>query len=167
MWGCQRCAYLGCHQSAGDIKGWCRRPPWSAANVMWVVKQRQKWWVRKYRRLWYIFYRRIRNSNQCFRTRFNLVLSPIFLVCVYNSPLCAVYFLVPFLILSLSRIPTHCEAVTLTHERHISCESETITQEEIVKIRVMYVNLLSICLFVVYLYLCLSVLIKFPCCQQE
>jgi hypothetical protein len=34
--------YLGCHRSVGDGMGWCRRPPWSAENVMWVVKQRQK-----------------------------------------------------------------------------------------------------------------------------
>ncbi len=73
MWGGRRWAYLGCHWSASDGMGWSRRPPWSAENVMWVVKQRQKWWVQKYRSLWYIFYRRIWNSNQCFRTHIKLV----------------------------------------------------------------------------------------------
>ena len=83
MWGKQRCAYLGCHRSAGDGMGWSRRPPWSAEKVMWVVKQRHFLLVSKYRSLWYIFYRRIWNSNQCFRTRFNWVRMH-FVFCIFG-----------------------------------------------------------------------------------
>ncbi len=73
VWGGQQCAFLGCHRSTGDGRGWSRRPPWSVENVMWVVKQRSKTGGQKYRSVRYIFYVTILKNNLRFRTRIKLV----------------------------------------------------------------------------------------------
>jgi hypothetical protein len=74
VWGWYLHTRLGRRRSAGDGMGRSRWSPWSAENVMWVVKQRLKRGGLKYRTLWYIFYIMDSKGNLRFRTHIKLVL---------------------------------------------------------------------------------------------
>ena len=73
VWWRRLCTRLGNPYATGRAIFNRRRPPWSAKNMMWVVKQRLKTGGQKYRSVRYIFYMTILKSNQRFRTRIKLV----------------------------------------------------------------------------------------------
>ncbi len=90
VWGWYLRTRLGRHRSAGDGMGRSRWSPWSAENVMWVVKQRLKRGGLKYRTLWYIFYIMDLKGNLRFRTHIKLVCNTM--MRRVSPPPCSVFF---------------------------------------------------------------------------